>query len=782
MYKLTSLLMLLLCIGMSAFAQTEKNATISGFVYDSANGEALIGANVYFRTLNTGASTNLSGYFAIPKVPFGSQTLIISYMGYKTKTLPMNITKGENKQLKIYLQNESVVTKEVVVTGDSMRTIDKLFVKPISKIELSSQQINSIPRVVEADLLRSLQTLPGVQPLSDFSSALYIRGGTPDENLYLIDGTDVYNPEHAFGLFSTFNTNAIKKVELSKGGFSADYGGRLSSVLNVTNLDGNRNKFQGDVSISLLSASTTLQGPLGSIGSISGSFRRTYLDQTVAKFVDEIPSYYFYDGNLKAFLDLGEKDKVIVSFYGGQDVLDYKFDKKKQDSPSFKYDWGNYTGSINWKKIFSPELFASFWVTGSRFKSNFSSDEFTSTEDNEISDVTFKGNLEYYYSKQLNLKFGFEEKNLKTLYKADYTNALVQLDNRRTHYTSYLASVWKPTEDFDIELGLRYDLFHSDKNYTNYDPRFSIKYRLDETTNLKFATGVYHQYLHRIPRYFITSIWFTSDKTLGGSSADHFILGIQKEIASVYELEVETYYKKYSNIYLYNDNFLSGIQADSYTADNKPVFSKTPALFNSGDGKAYGVEAMMRKDYGSITGWLGYSYSHTDYKFTALNYGNDFVPRHDRAHTVNMVANIDFNKLRDEMFNTNIFSNASSKWLIGLNFVYSTGQPITMPGSAYVVNKMPDWYINKDNILLYPTDINSVRLPAYARLDLSITYEKNYGSWSLAPYLQIFNLGNRKNVWFIDYKTEIKNNMISQEVKAIHMLPLLPSIGVNIKF
>jgi outer membrane cobalamin receptor len=782
MIRITTYVSVLLCLTTALFCQTPKGSTISGFVYDASNGEALIGANVYIKELTIGGTTNLSGYFALPNVPAGKHILTVSYMGYKSNSQPINVKSSGNEIIKINLSADAVVTKEVVITSDSVRTIDKLFAKPISKVELNAQQINSIPRVIEADLLRSLQTLPGVQPLSDFSSALFIRGGTPDQNLYLIDGTDVYNPEHAFGLFSTFNTNAIKKVELSKGGFGAEYGGRLSSVLNVTNLDGNRNRFQGDAAISLLSASTTLQAPLGSFGSISGSFRRTYLDQTIAKFVDDIPTYYFYDGNLKAFLDLGEKDKVVVSFYGGQDVLDYKFDKEKDDSPTFKYDWGNYTGSVNWKKIITPSLFANFWITGSKFNSNFDFDEMNFTEKNEISDITFKGNLEYYFSKQFDLKFGFEQKNLKIYYKEDFSNGLVLSDNTKKQYTGYFTTNWRPAEAWDIEAGLRYDYYKSDKNYSSYDPRFSVKYRLDETTNLKFSTGVFHQYLHRIPRYFITSLWFASDKALGGSSANHFILGFEKEIASVYELEVEGYYKKYDNIYEFNQNLMATIEPSYYTGDNKPVYTKTDNIFNKGKGNSYGVEALLRKDYGSITGWLGYSYSKTEYTFENVNYGRSFTPRHDRTHTINMVANIDYGKLQDELFNTNIFEDGNSKWLIGINFVYSTGQPITMPGSAYVVNKMPDWYVNKENMLLYPTDINSIKLPAYARLDFSLTYEKNYGSWTLAPYLQIFNLGNRKNVWFIQYKTELKDKGIYQEVKTINMLPLLPSIGVNIKF
>ncbi|MDP4117389.1 MAG: TonB-dependent receptor, partial [Bacteroidota bacterium] len=254
----TMLLITLFNFGFIYSQQSEK-VTINGFIYDSKTGEALIGANAHIEGSNLGATSNLSGFFAIPGVTIGKHTLIVSFMGYKNQAVNLNVKKSSSEVIKVMLQENVVETQEIVIKGDSVRTIDKLFIKPVSRVELNATQINNIPRVIEADLLRSLQTIPGIQPLSDFSSSLYVRGGTPDQNLYLIDGTDVYNPEHAFGLFSTFNTSAIKKVELSKGGFSAEYGGRLSSILNVTNLDGNRYNFKGEANISLIAASATLQ-------------------------------------------------------------------------------------------------------------------------------------------------------------------------------------------------------------------------------------------------------------------------------------------------------------------------------------------------------------------------------------------------------------------------------------------------------------------------------------------------------------------------------------------
>jgi hypothetical protein len=570
---------ILLCF-IQAAAQTEDYGTISGFVYDSSNGETLIGASVYFEKTNIGATTNISGYFVIPNSPTGEQNLIVSYIGYKALLRRITVQKGTNQLIKINLELTSIQTKEIVVTGDSSRTIDKLFVKPISQIELTSGQINNIPRVVEADLLRSLQTLPGIQPLSDFSSALYVRGGTPDQNLYLVDGTDVYNPEHAFGLFSTFNTNAIKKIELSKGGFSAEFGGRLSSILSVTNLDGNRNNFQGDLSVSLLSGAVTLQTPIGSIGSVSGSFRRTYLDQTVAKFIDEVPPYYFYDGNLKAFFDLDDEDKLTFSLFDSKDNLDYTFEKNSQDKVGFHYDWGNTTGSINWRRIITQKLFGNFWFTSSKYSSLFNFDEIELKEINDIADYTLKGNLEYYYSEDFNFKFGCEYKNVRGQLYEDLPNGKVDAKRYINYYCGYATTNWKPTDRFDVEAGLRYEYFNSEKDYWNLDPRFSIKYRLTENSNLKFSSGIFHQYVNRMPRLFFASIWTSADKYTSGSSSVHYIIGYQKEIAQIYSLEIESYLKVYKNIYQFNQTYMTDVSADGYTADNKPIFYESKGLYN----------------------------------------------------------------------------------------------------------------------------------------------------------------------------------------------------------
>lgn len=776
MKKVMFMLLFFIIMKLSVFSQGKANVT--GYVIDEKNGEAIIGASLYIKEIKRGAVTNVSGYFVIPDVPNGQYVLNVTCVGYEKLSKKIIITSTNRNLEKIYLKTTAYQTKEIVVKGDSSRVAEQLYTKSLSVVELSPAQINKIPQFVESDLLRSLQTLPGIVTSSDFSSALYVRGGTPDQNLYLIDGTDVYNPEHAFGFFSTFNTDAIKKVEMYKGGFGAEYGGRLSSVLNVTNIDGNRNNFQGIVNVSLLSAKMTLQSPLGDFGSISGSFRRTYLDQTIAKMVDDIPDYYFYDGNLKAFLDLSNTDKLSISFYGGKDNLVYSFDKDKSDSPELNYNWGNRTLSVNYRKILSEKLFANLWFTYSNFNSRFKFDEVEVNEKNDIDDVTLKANLEYSLQDNLSFKIGLENKYLYCGYKEDFRSGLIDFAGHRNDFNVYLSTNWKPVESVETEIGARFQDFNSDKNFTSIDPRFSLKYKADETTTLKFAAGRFSQYMTKIPRGFMVGIWTTADKNISGSHSNHYILGLAKEIANVYSLEVESYYKTYEDVPVFNQLLAVDIDKSSDDASGRPVYSSLKGILNSSKAKSYGAEILIRKDAGNITGWLSYSYSRTDNKVNTVNDEKWFIPRHDRTHNFNATVNMDLYNYWDELVG-NAKQEYSGKWYIGINFNYSTGQTITYASSYYFARETPDLPSNR---FLYPSEINEYRLPYYMRMDLSITYEKNYGSWTLSPYLQIFNVGNRKNVWFENYEYEDHDGNFENKIKTFNQIPFLPTFGVTVRF
>jgi len=780
-------ILLFALLTLTCFGQSKKATTISGYVYDKSTGESLIGANVFISGTQLGNITNNNGYFVISDIPDGKQKLIVSYVGYNNDEKDLNLS-GKQQFFKIYLTATAYKVGEVLVKGDSIKLADKLFAKPLSTIEMNSTQVNEIPKVVEADLLRALQTMPGITSLSDFSSAIYVRGGTPDQNLYLIDGTEIYNPEHAFGIFSTFNTNAIKKVDVSKGGFGAEYGGRLSSVIDVIDLDGNRNKFEGNFNLSLIAANLTLQMPLGSIGSISGSFRRTYIDQTYAKFIKNLPNYYFYDGNLKGFFQLGDKDNLTASYFGSRDNLNFQVDNTSPQSPHVLYDWGNTLGSINWEHLFNDKIYSSFMLSNSNFNSNFSFNQTQPLEEtNSLTDYTAKGSLEYYITNQFNLMAGAEYKQLDVLYNFSWNFGLVDFTNKANEVNAYSSLLWQPDPLWDIQAGLRYNRYASNKTFTNYEPRLSVKYRLTETSSLKFAAGLYDQYLDSIQRLFLSSIWMMADRNINSSAATHLIFGYEKQVSNYFVFEAETYLKNYKNLYIFNQNFQAEISPSYYEANGNPVYTTSQSLFTRGDGRSYGLELMLRKDIGAVTGWVSYSLSQTKYTFDGINQGNAFLPRQDRTSVLNFVLNGNVT----DIFNGNWNGSAtkhSSNWLLGLNFIYTTGQPITVPASAYFVNNLPDWdnyntgSQNLPSYKLYPGAIDTYRLPAYIRMDVSITWEKDYGSWSLAPYLQIFNIGNRKNVWFISYSSNNTNGTIVQNVSTVDMLPFLPSLGVTIKF
>ena len=735
------------------------------------------------REIQLGSSTNLSGYYAIPQVPAGTYTLVCSYIGYQTHTRQVQLQPGTAQHLDIRLETQILEVGEVVISA-AAESAERGFDQPLSKLELAPDQMARLPRVVEVDLLRSLQTLPGIVPVSDYSSAPHIRGGTPDQNLYLIDGTDVYNPEHAFGLFSIFNMDAIKSIQLYKGGFGARYGGRLSSILDVTHLDGNKEKFEGTAALSLLSARTTVQVPIRERGSVSGSLRRTYFDQTVGRLIDDIPQYYFYDGHLKAFVEINPRNKLTLSAYGGRDVLDLPFNSNASEVLDFQYRWGNTTGSMRWTTLLSPRLFANFWLTGSRFDSRFDlSETLGLKEKNNVRDLTAKGNFEYYHSDHWRSEFGFEQKNLRVVYQQDFSDARADIDKSATHYAGYGQFTYGPNPLWEIEAGLRANRFDSGTTQTDLAPRLAARYRLSDRATLKAAGGQYYQYLHRIPRIFIADIWTAANRFQRASASNHYILGYQQELSPHYQLEVETYHKTYRSIYSFNRTFIATIEPDFY-ADEVPIFAETRSLFNEGDGSSRGLEVLLQKRQGTIDGWIGYTLARTRYEIAAINRGTGFSPRHDRTSTLNLVGNLDIKNLRRGWTSRRARSD-KNKWVFGFTFVYSSGQPITRPGSGYLAQSLPDVVGIRDylrnsrrDFAVLPEQINRFRLPPYIRLDLSLRYERPGAVF----FLDVFNAGNRKNVWFIQYDDDSEGFFVVQDIEKFPMFPILPSLGAQVKF
>jgi hypothetical protein len=771
-------MILLLALG---FQLIWSQGRISGFVFDEASIEGLIGVNVYLKDTSYGTTTNHNGYFVITDIPPGNYTLLAQYLGYEQYSRELTITANTDLVERILIKEALLEAEGIQVVADSLPTMEQLYNKPVSRITLRPQQINNLPQIAEADLLRTLQTLPGILAANDFSSDLYIRGGTPDQNLYLIDGADIYNPEHLFGLFSSFNTDAIKDVEISKGGFNAYYGGRLSSILDVTNLDGNRKEFEGSAAISLLSAKTTLQTPIGNLGSISGSFRRTYFDKTVAPFIEEVPNYYFYDGHAKAFLDLSPRNKLSISFYGGEDVLNYELANSGGDL-AIEYDWRNITSSIRWTHIFTPQAFANFWVTGSSFDSKFG---FNTLEDiNKITDLTFKGDIEYRYSNTLDTRFGFESKFLNMTFEQQFSGGQVYIDQSPTSHSAYVHLGWKATPKWLIETGVRLDYFSAGETFFKAGPRLAMKYRLSDYQSIKFATGLYHQYLGKIPRFIFSDIWGSANQFYNNGASVHAILGYQQELSGSVQLEIETYYKGYDEIIANKPFIITEVEPSYYNEDDLPVYTSPANIFYQGDGYSYGFEMMLRRDAGSINGWLAYSLGYTRYIFDTINNNDFYYPRHDRRHTFNAVGNIMLDKYFSWMA-SDPNDPEQTHWRLGTNFIYASGQPITTTGSVYFTDQTPDQELPSYNI--YPAEKNNFRLPAYIRMDISLTYERILPTWTWSMYLQIYNVGNRGNLWFYQYVDEFKDNglggfSIDQTVDPIYQIPFLPTIGAKFTF
>ena len=769
-----------------ALAQT--SGSLHGFAYDAESGESLIGCNIVLPEIGLGAITNQHGYYTMPVVPAGTYVLSASYIGYKSVERKVVIAAATAQAIDIHLAVEPLQGAATVIVADSISGIERLYRRTISQLELSGASIQQLPQVVEADLLRSLQTLPGIVPVSDYSSAPHVRGGTPDQNLYLVDGTDVYNPEHAFGLFSVFNTDAVKKVAVYKGGFGAEYGGRLSSVLDITHLDGNKNEFEGSAAISLLSSKATVQMPLAGRGSLSASFRRTYFDHTVARLIDSIPPYYFFDGNFKAFIDLNAGNKLTISGFGGRDVLDYTFNRDSADAAGLLYDWGNATGSVRWTSVWTPRLFANLWITGSRFTSDFDLGQIIGFDErNEVDDLTLKGNLEYSHSPELSGRFGFEQKNLSVMYRQRFPDARTEIARKPTHYSSYVSGNWKPSAQWEAEAGLRYHFFDSDRNFDGAAPRLAVKYRPSSAIVLKGAAGLYRQYLNRIPRVFITDIWTTANRFQQASSAQHYIAGYQQQLGSLYQLEIEGYYKSYDHIHAFNEAFLAAVRTDVHE-NGLPVFTETTGLFHEGNGDTRGAEALLRRSGGSFSGWLGATLSATEYAFANLNDGKSFPPRHDKTVTINGVGDLDvangFRRLLGQA------ARSPGRWHLGFNFVYASGQPITRPGSGYVARSLPDTEGAKNfftggarDFVVLPGPINGFRLPAYIRLDVTVRHRTCFRGMTWTSYLQVFNLGNRRNIWFVRYEDDSRGGFdVLQEIDTIPMFPILPTLGMHVAF
>ena len=739
--------MVALLVAMPLAAQT-PGVTLSGFVTDADNGESLPLASIVLTQVQLGAASNSSGYYAVKEVPAGTYEVVISYIGYKTwrDTLAFS---DQDVRLDVALQVESVDLEEIVIEAERREELEQA--TQSSFIALQVEPLQQMPAVGEADLLRSLQLLPGIQSASDISSGLYVRGGGPDQTAILLDHIPLYNPSHLFGFFSTFNPDAIKDVQLYKGAYPAAYGRTLGAVLDVSNREGNRQRFSGRGGISLIASRLLAEGPVGQ-GSWMMAGRRTYLEPVLSvvrsRGVDIPLNYYFYDFNGKVNQRWGD-DTFTVSTYWGQDDLQWE---DTEDETSFvDLRWGNRAVTARWTRVFSPTLFGHFMAAGSSYENTllFSFFDTPFSIANSIRDWSLKGDVDYFANRDHTLTLGF----LATLFEFDYSQSFNQeeqsLYQKSVLASAYVQDEWQAGPLTRLRLGGRGTYF-SVGDRLHFTPRLSLSHALSDKIRVKAAAGMYRQYLQLITTETFSGgdFWVPLDDSVEPGRSYQGVIGTEWNPSRRYQLSVEAYYTDLANLVVLDN----AVAVDNEDTRSEGVFK------SGGHGWASGVEVFLQQRTGALTGWIGYTLGWTRRTFPELNRGRAFPPKYDRRHDLSFVISYNL-----------------GKWRLGSNLVYATGQAFTPAAARYSLRE-PTTGMVQDYVL--SAERNSARLLPYHRLDASASRE--FGLWGLDVefYLQIFNIYSRRNEWFVLFDTTNPET----EPEVFKQLPIVPTLGFNFSF
>ena len=688
---------------------------VFGFITDSTSGEALIGANVFIRESGQGMATDNNGYYVLSNISIAEPKLIVSYVGYEKYELKLDFSKNGSQNINVSLKPESIELMQVDVTAEEIERLNKI--EP-SRVNLSPRILKSQPSLAEPDIFRTIQSLPGVLTTSEFSTGLVIRGGNTDQNLILLDGITVYNPSHLGGLFSNFIVDAVKDAELIKGGYNAEYGGRLSAVLDIRSREGNRNKIEGSSSISLLTAQSTIEGPIPG-GAFLVAGRRTYFDKVLPYVTDnfDLP-YYFYDLQGHVFTDLNEKDRISLSFYKGVD--DLQFNDLDLDS-----DWGNQTISLAYRRVFNEKIIGNFLAANSQFYTRFGlGGEAGINEYNPLSDQTISGDLAYFHSQDFNVFFGAQAKSLDIKYNSKFNNEILFDSQTKPFETAIYSKIkWKPSRKFIIEPGLRLITFSSHSNGVYPDFRLSSKYIIDESRFINFAVGNYHQFISTFQDDFSAQIldsWFAVDENGETSRATQAVLGYEQFFGRGLKIQIEGYYKYITDMLTYEES--------RATTDGNVNSESLLDLLTPADGYAYGAELFIQKSSGKLSGWAGYSWSVS----RKLMNGKEYFTNWDRSHVLNFLANY----------------QASPKWEYNVKFTLQTGQAFT-PINGYFLQNLPG--DPQQNYRTIPATRNGGRYPSYHRLDLGAVRHFDVKGRKFDLFMQVINAYNRENVFTYTY-------------------------------
>ena len=688
-----NLLLLFFIFPCLLFAQ--KKYTISGYIKDARNGETLIGATIAVKDKVKGISSNQFGFYSLTLTE-GDYELIGSYVGFQPMLIPLKL--DADKQINFDLTPRGVLTEVIVSSKKRDANVKNA---QMGKFVLPIEQIKAIPAFLgEADLLKTIQLLPGVRNAGEGSAGIYVRGGGPDQNLIMLDDAIVYNTGHLFGFFSIFNSDAIKNVSLIKGGMPAQYGGRLSSVLDIAMKEGNDKQLQVDGGIGLIASRISIQGPIKkNKASFIISARRTYIDGLTKPFVKKTSQfagsgYYFYDLNAKVNYRFSEKDRLYISGYIGRDVFNFV---NGQKSLQVNIPWGNATGTMRWNHVFNKRLFGNTTAVFNNY--NFT---FQAAQNNlnvklasGIRDFNLKQDFDLYPFTGHKVKFG----GLYTFHR--FTPSVVSgrqdsvifkplnAQAKFAHEAAvYLQDDWEVNERVKINIGLRYSAFQQIgaykiyqtdadgnrkdstvyskgqgvKTYGGLEPRFTLRYALNDETSLKTSVTRNIQYIHLVSNSgttLPTDLWVPSTYKVKPQISWQYAAGVFKNFKdNMYETSLEMYYKNMQNQIEYQEGYTPNTLQD------------TENFFTFGKGWSYGTELFINKTKGKLTGWIGYTLSWTWRKFPQLNFGEKFPAKYDRRNDISVVGIYELNK----------------RWKLSGSFVFGTGNAATLPQRFYLVN------------------------------------------------------------------------------------------------
>ena len=796
------------------FLVAQNTSSINGFVRNNANGEPISYANVFISNTSIGAATNRDGYFVISDIPLGEYEVNVSMIGYAVHKEMVELFDGSPVRLEIGMKDQVIEGSEVLVTAERQkfeRSIES------SQISLDIREINSAPAFIEPDVFRTLQMLPGVQTTSDFSSALYVRGSTPDQNLIMLDGIVVYNPYHLGGIFSTFNTDAIKEADFHAGGFPARHGGRMGAILNVINREGNTNEITGMANISLISSKGLLEGPLprwrGMKGSWMISGRRTYFDSIVDAL--KIPMgqkadgtdayfqfpYFFYDYQVKINLDINQDHRITYSRFYGDDVLDYSWDEREsidnanvdrdtETGFSIKWPWGNRTNGLIWRWIMSPELVAKTFVSNSRYRFDFDlgfyfRDTYTYADSvtaiftdvnwrlyDIINDNSIETELTWKATDRHEITGGFQLKSVdfdlgeEVKIATQDTSVIfspLTLDNKTREISFFIQDRWEFSEKLKFQLGIRgtdYNLH--DEFYL--DPRLGMKYHYSKDIALKLNWGLYHQFLtianNQDENLRLVELWLGIPEDKPAAISQHIIGGLEYMSPKNIFYRLELYQKDFDNLLTLkqeNQNTMEGGESDT-------PFNE----FWDTRGNSWGVEFLLKKSSGRLNGWVGYTYAETKY-FTEPSGWHH--PNFDRTHTINVVGNIE---LTEELE-------------ISTALTQSSGNPYTK-----ILGRVYDWEQNLySDTYWYPLDSyivgekNTERYDDYFRIDVGMTRKGgNLFGLEYDTYWQVMNVTKHLNAFSYAYRTKtgMNGDQLGVERRVVPQFPLILTFGVKFDF